>query len=444
MPADSVLAKAPYKIPTIVDTDRICISVPCPNDPDHIANFLEALASLGLWSNYRLETDRIAKPVADVWEEIFRVVEESLCDCGLRNGPGGIEQFDHNSSTWIPIQGNSAQGDPRTDGTVTPPWVTPPIGQTGNCLAAANITESFRSSMLQTVGILGDLGGFATLLVSIEAFLALALPLIGEVIVIATEMAAGAIDAGAIEMAAAFSGSGVEPIYAALKCSINCFVESDGTVTTGIIAAIKDDFLPKLPGLIDSTGVALWTLFVTDFFDANGPNGLMKFGKLSNVVTSDCSGCDCGWCYEWNFLINDGGFTTGLFGQPASTWDSAGWHAGHDGSGSAQNFIHLTGLDVSTAEKLEVGYYSPVAWSGHASSFQQQTYESGAYQNYTVQGGAPLGDEVLTTVLNHHFDELIIDQQVSSDFGSGLDFIIKFVRLRGHGTPPTLIGGTTC
>lgn len=340
MPSDSVLAKAAYKIPTVVDADRICVSIPCPNDPDHIANLLEAIASLGLWSNYRLEADRRAKPVADVWEDIYRVVEESLCNCGLRNGPNGIEQLDSNTGLWIPIQGNSEQGDPRTDGTVPPPWPDPPPGETGNCLAAANIVGVFQSMQLDAGTKLTELSGFATLLVGFEAFLGLALPLIGEVIVIATEMGAAALDAGAILWASAFDPATQSAAYHGLQCVLHCWIAADGSVTQSNITNIKTDFLSKLPTYVTNPSeAALWAIFVPDFLDSQGKNGLMKMAKLSNITDANCDDCDdCGCSIFWDFSIDEQGFEgyNPGGGNPLRAQYSGGWGPGTQYTGLTQ------------------------------------------------------------------------------------------------------------
>jgi hypothetical protein len=350
MPADSVLAKAPYKIPTVVDTDRICISVSCPNDGDHISNFLEALATLGLWSNYRLEADRQAKPVADVWMEIFRETESSLCDCALRNGPNGLQQFDKTLGAWIDIQGNSAQGDPRTTGTVPAPWTTPPAGQSGNCLAAANIVDIFRNMQEDAGAKLGTLAGFAIMLVEFETFLALALPLIGEVIELATSMAAAALEAGSVAFGSAFDPVTHADAYTEFECIISCYAASDGRVTAGAINSIKTVFLPKLPILFSNpVEAALWNLFVTDFLDSQGPNGLTKMAKMSNITSADCSGCtDCEWCIHYDFRISDYGFTT------ISTLGA--WHAG----------IGWVGVDNAPFKSLRITKNV----SGHATHMQ--------------------------------------------------------------------------
>jgi hypothetical protein len=437
MPADSVLAKAPYKIPTVVDADRICISVPCPNDPDHIANFLEALATLGLWSNYRLEADRLAKPVADVWEDIFRTVEESLCDCALRNGPGGIEQFNNNTGLWTPVQGNSAQGDPRSTGTVPPPWTSPPVGQDGNCLAAANITGVFQSMMLDTISKLGDLAGFASMLVAFEAFLALALPLIGEVIVLATDMAAGAIDAGAVVMAEVFTGDPTIPTYHKLQCVISCHIGTDGTVTQLEIDSIKTEFGDYVTANLDAGPAALWILFVNDFLDSQGKNGLMKLGKASNIVSADCSDCGCGWCFAYDFTQDDAGFTAPFDSLSQTAYvASTGWRS--VGTPRVDCYIDKSSIPCPAGTRIEAFFTIDGAQNV---SYQLSTFLSGVHQEtQSVSGSRPAKMDLTSST---DFDEILIDLQPGYVVnGNVSSTCTKVVFSKASGTNP--FGANNC
>ena len=309
MPADSVLAKAKYKIPLVVDADRVCVSVSVPNDPDHLANFFTALATLGLWSNYQLEDDRRAKPVADVWVEIFRLAEESLCDCGLRNGPKGIEQYNNHTGTWEPVTGNFSNGDPRTDGTVPAPWPIPPVGQTGNCLAAANIVQNLTDSNNKAAEILAAAAGFADLIVAFTNGIGLALPVVGEIFAIAADIATAAANAGAALWADTFTVSGSADQYHKLQCFLSCEIASDGRVSADAITRVKSEFAATFPGPWDGAEQALWLFVVNSYLDSLGPNGLTLMGAANNVHVADCSDCDCGWSHHFDFRTSDEGFT---------------------------------------------------------------------------------------------------------------------------------------
>jgi len=431
MPADSVLAKAKFSIPLTQVEDTVCVTIPCPNDDISIFNLLTAIAELGLWSNYQLADDRIAKPTADRWTEIWRIVEESLCNCGLRNGPSGLEQFDDNTGTWIPIQGNSAQGDPRTDGTVPSPWPIPPSGQTGNCLAAANIVGVFQSMQVDAGTKLTDLAGFATVLVMFESYLDLALPLIGEVIQLATEMGASAIDAGAITWNDAFDPATQGNVYHALQCSISCFAESDGRVTSAIISDILSDFGAKLPGLVSNLSErALWALFVPDFFASQGPNGLTKLAKMSNISSADCSDCDCGWCVEYDFTIEDYSWISDFSSQGGVYVALQGWIASLN-SGNLSCYIRKP--FSASATRYEITYRTND--TNTQSDFGRLRDAGSTVRSINGPGGSGLG---VDTVSNGTFastltDELWATWEVVSP---GTQITIRKIRVFGDGTAP--------
>jgi hypothetical protein len=329
MPSPSVLAKAPYKIPAVVDTDRVCVSVSCPNDADHLANLYMAIASLGLWSNYRLEPDRRAKPVADIWMSIFETVDQSMCDCGLRNGPNGLQQWDADLGAWVDIQGNSAHGDPRTDGTVPPPYTSVPVGQTAQCLAAANIIDTFKAQQKKANDILVAAGYFAELVLGIEAMFELVLPIIGEVILIAQAMAAAATAAGAAVWTEVFVTPHTPDPYNYFKCAIDCHASATGAITAAAVTGIKTQLDSHFPFGLSTPDAILFQAIAHDFLDANGPNGLTKLANFSGIVTADCSDCtDCLWCHVLDFRISDYGFLPQPGVTPECTWvNGLGWVA---------------------------------------------------------------------------------------------------------------------
>lgn len=309
MPANSVLEKAPYTIPTVVDTDRVCVVVPCPNDPTHLSNLYSAIASLGLWSNYHLESDRRSKPVADVWLQIFEDIDQSMCpdmcDCIRFVGatPQKFVSDGHGGGTWENI-------DPRTEGNVPPPWPDPPSGQTGNCLSGANLSSYFGTMMGDAATKIGLIAEVAALLVTFQEYLALALGPIGAVIEIATDMAAGAIAAGATVMATAFDTATQTAAYDGIRCLMECAAASDGGYSLEAIGVIKAGFYSKIDAWVTSPSEnVLWRIMFPDFLDSQGPNGLNILAKAAGVIAFDCSDCDCGWTHKFDFATGEQGWT---------------------------------------------------------------------------------------------------------------------------------------
>jgi hypothetical protein len=285
-----------------------------------------ALTQLLLQSTWQGDSDAVQLAIQRSTQLISMMADEDceMCDCleftngqwhkGIPNGSGG--------TTFVPV-------DPRTEGTVDPPWPPEkvPEGQTGNCLAAANLTAHFRASMQQLLDSLEAGALFSSALVGLEALLALALPIIGEVIVIATEMAASAIDLGATEFAVDFFPVDADDLYHILQCVLECNITTDGVVTADAIEVSKALFAPLIDAATDSVKGALWQFFVNDWLDSQGPNGLTKLGNLANIISADCSDCTaCSWCHHFDFRISDYGWLPDSNEGRQGQWvEGVGW-----------------------------------------------------------------------------------------------------------------------
>lgn len=68
-----------YALPATNDSDRICVTLAIPGDKTTISNFIGALSTLALWSNYRRDDAKRGKDIADVWKEIVKAIEFDLC-----------------------------------------------------------------------------------------------------------------------------------------------------------------------------------------------------------------------------------------------------------------------------------------------------------------------------------------------------------------------------
>lgn len=61
--------------------DFVYFCVPCPNEPQNIENFLGAIQTLALWSNYKRTDDKRGKRIADIWRDIYidLTYSEEIC-----------------------------------------------------------------------------------------------------------------------------------------------------------------------------------------------------------------------------------------------------------------------------------------------------------------------------------------------------------------------------
>src|SRR5258708_25573647 len=168
-----------------------------------------ALPIFGYWYNWQRDPTHFAKLVSSVWAGEYELATErynsgeffagdcsvsfcdevALCPPSIRNDPlGGLQWLNPTTGHWEPLPGSGQ--DPRTDGTVPPPWMSPPLGQTGNCLAAANITEFFKAHNDNVIAQLGISAGLFAVVPAIMALLDLIFLPIGLIATVAVELAA--------------------------------------------------------------------------------------------------------------------------------------------------------------------------------------------------------------------------------------------------------------
>jgi len=431
-----------FPLPDVVDPPRFCIQVEIPNERNHIAAFIGNFLNLGYWFNWQRDADKTGLPVSEIW---FSIIQDAInqinsqggdcvsgCDCiTFRGGlPYHFVPDGHGGGTFEPI-------DPRTNGTVSPPWPDPPSGQTGNCLSAANVTAVFKAMITQLVDLLDAAAAFATTVVGITDTLGLLLPPFGEVFSIAAHIATAAGDAGASLMTDTFEGTASVDVYKALTCSLACESSSDGSFNDEQISFALTDFYSKLSGLVDPTAELLWRGFVGDFFQANGRNGITNAGNRGGVTTYDCSDCGCGWCYQFDFGADDGGFTSQVIGGcNYAEYSDTGWHENPFGvscsppTNNGYVFIDktftstpLTRIRVwilANSESQIVNMILRVSGSNVYTSSLTTFDTIGVYHVYSFEIPTISADEML----------------VESFAATSLDYYITKIRVNGEGTDP--------
>lgn len=429
-----IMGRDAFQIPSnLTPTGTRCIQVNIPDDDGWEAEFFAVLTLLTKWNSYQNDAGKNGTKVATIWREAiwssYQRCSDMTC-CELRIGPYGIEQLDPGTGLWTPV--GTTNGDPRTDGTVPPPWTSVPSGQSGNCLAGANIARAFRDSMTQFATLLTDGASALGVLIAIEQFLGLALPLIGEVVTIATDMAAAMVGYGAVETTIVFvTNAHIEDVYHKLQCIISCHTASDGTIGAAGIALIKSDMETYLPSVYDDIEQGIFQFFLNDFLDANGQNGLMKFAKMAGITSADCSDCDCGWCVDYDFTVSDQGWVADFASQGGVYDGSNGWTISTSSGGQScyirHAFVH------SAVTRIEVIYRTNDSDS-QINAFR--TRLSGATQNNLDDpGGSNLGAD---TVLSQNLTPTSVDELWATwALQSGSVFHFKHVKLWGNGTPPS-------
>jgi hypothetical protein len=430
-----------YELPALADYDRICIQVSVPNNQQHIAAFMGQLEALGWWNTWQRDGLKYGQYVAATWRDIFDQVsaryeagefESGECvtmDCDavinclngrIRIGVTGLEALSA-SGVWTPITGSTI--DPRTQGTVAPPYTTVPAGQQGNCLAAANIIAFFKEFMRQTIATLISDGD------DTPNTLAYVQTAYGEIfgtsgLLAQPDMRAYAIAAagyGNVAIAAAMT----EPVYTALDCILFCDLASDGFITDARMSNVYHDASGIIPALAGN----LFTLFMNVF----GKNGLMLMETRAGIVTADCTGCtECSWCWDFDFTLGEQGWTGWAGGgYPAVLVSGAGW----------QNTPDVGRGDIQIVFGRTIAYRSAEVFLGASGVLSEGTGSSLYDDSGQIAGIVPriLGTQNYASPdASRSTTGFIVTDGIG---GGAIGTIIK-IRMRGQGDNP--FGADNC
>jgi len=193
-----------------------------------------------------------------------------------------------NGANWY----NSPEADPRHSSI----FRLPPLTTTDpRCDAAASMVKWIKDFI---DSVIDQLNADATALALTNDFLTRLTTLFPPalLLLLLQEAATSLFDTGATALDAAFTSTQ----YDLLLCAFYCNIEDDGTVT----AADLTDVEVQIASTMDSVAAAI----VDEILFIQGEVGLSNAGVVGGE-TGDCSGCDCEWCYEWDFTVSDGGFT---------------------------------------------------------------------------------------------------------------------------------------
>jgi len=124
-----------YGLPATDDAPRICVTLSIPGDQESISNFVGAINTLSLWSNYRRDDLKRGKDIAAIWKQIVQDIEFDLCNiqpekiiiqewveemclkCNIRFHNGVLQVLD--CGEWVDVDG-------QTDGVIPTPVVQEP------------------------------------------------------------------------------------------------------------------------------------------------------------------------------------------------------------------------------------------------------------------------------------------------------------------------------
>jgi len=195
------------------------------------------------------------------------------CDC--------VQFTPDNGETWV----DQPVNDPRTSDAYRLPPLT---GDDTRCRAAEGMTAFVRAIVNERIDtdtaleFAGGILGIVAFIPGFNVLWALILALASFAVTIAREI-----------LEAAFE----ESDYDQIRCIFFCNIDENGQMS-------QAQFDSAYADLIDLNAVArTWCQYV---FNTFGCVGLTDAG-VSLEAAADCD-CDCGWCYEFDFTVNDGGW----------------------------------------------------------------------------------------------------------------------------------------
>ena len=220
-----------------------------------------------------------------------------LCPPKLKRFGDIIKFSGDNGETWTPIDYDETY-DPRIDAPINPNRA-PVAGQDTACLASANAVEVIRQMHIQICAWY-DAGALAFALGGVLAVFMATFYSFGLAIPVIVSIAGLLISASAQLTVASFDSTAQER----LRCTLYCNADANGKWDSIGFQSILDTLSASLEP-IDH----LLYLYLNEIV---GFTGLNNAGTTTSVESANCSACDCGWCFDMNFLTSDYGFQSYL------------------------------------------------------------------------------------------------------------------------------------
>lgn len=356
-------------------------------------------------------------------------VNIQLCPPKIRVNNGVIEWQDDNGD-WNPVD----TGDERVDGTAPIPYPSDPDG---NCLAAENITAVYQTALTEIRAGITASRDLVAIAAGISGIMSAFMPL-AIVSTIAFALTASALAVGGAGLDDMLDEESLENF----KCSIFCNIQTDGSITASNYTDLRAS--------MESWAATVELEIINIWLDAFGSVGLQRMALAAGITTGDCSSCICGWCYEWDFSANDGGFVGSILGgnYSAGLWSYIDAQSGTDYYRGVEIKKTFTGT-VTGATKLEFIYNMTKgsAVSGGSLMTGARLNGTSEYNFMTFDEMVNGDDQLFTWDITGTIDDISASARSSSSASAAYsgNAAISKVRLIGAGTLPTdLTGGEFC
>lgn len=312
----------PYLTPDEIPEDDACRPLSIPASAEWLAIVSGALTELTqTWNWEEFGSVTVDEAVARMQTMIDNYYADACNVCELPEG-GSIVRLNQDYVVEELIDGEWQS--PSETYTIPPPTErTDPTSEQRICLAAKNaenilhqayeeITDSATLSLtvIEAIAVLG------TFLIA-----AVAAPLGAVVVALAAlGIASWKVGYDIVEFVTSdfWDTDFTENFTCAL---IRCATDVDGVVTFDF-EAVNTELINQIEWL-DPT-ISSYTLAgqVRWLIAQFGADGLNAAGATTEITNDDCSFCGEGWCYTWDFTVDDGGWTADTYGTyvPGEGW----------------------------------------------------------------------------------------------------------------------------
>lgn len=236
----------------------------------------------------------------------------------LRYNPATDAIESNVNGDWI----DNPDADPRHQ-TTYPPRITDNTA----CDAAQSVVDALKS---QIDGVLAAIDNGSTLfaiagiILSIFTFGAYAV-FVGLALGIGDQM----LGFGTTAIEAALSA----PAYETLRCILFCHMDGNGRISAAELEAATADVTAQVGGI----GATI----MNSMLRLAGEGGVNNLASLG-TATGDCSDCDCGWCYAFDFTLSEAGWSEFVQCTTGSVQGANGWQGNCNSCGYFDTTIQIT------------------------------------------------------------------------------------------------------
>jgi len=410
-----------YPTPSNLPDDTSCWTIPVPNDAAWQAvliGLLQTLTDEKSWQQY--EGALSQEDTAARWGEmVTEFLFNTLVGCSA-TPPDGIRYDLDTDAVQIQTPDGEWHDNPDADPRHSNSNKFPPLeSDDPKCDAAANMVAWIKSFIDTLVTVKDETGIIAAFFLDVLELLWGA----GLFLALITLFVETLLFLGLDTVLDAFTPE----VYDALLCIFDCAIESDGSVTAEDLAVINTKIGAEIGGTVATVLSAMFFIM--------GEVGLSNVGS-TGTETGDCSGCDCEWCYEFDFTASDGGWTEFTDGTPGATYvPGTGWIS-KDGGGNRGTYIQSPSFALTHVTKIEFTYIA----AGNVTSTVSYLQASGGFPMVDVCPGA-LGEFTVTWDGDIEGDRTGLQVGNSTGFLAGSSVIIN---ARYHGTGDNPFGPDNC